>query len=155
MKTNRRRFLQNSCTAALTAALLSPATAAFGQSRVAKPGAPPAASADPLARLTRQDFVPYIGEVMPVSDSSARSAAFQLIEANDLKNDANERRGYVGEVYSLIFEGSGKRISGGLYEFDHYALGRFSLMIVPVGMSGKRFEAIVNRTGRLTDQPVK
>lgn len=139
MKTNRRSFLHNSCVAALSTVLIAPAASAFGQSRRTK------ASGDPLARLTREDFVPYIGGVMQASDPSGRSVGFQLVEANDLKLERNEQRGYVGESYSLIFEPAGKKVSGGLYEFDHFALGQFSLLVVPVGRSGRRFEAIVNR----------
>lgn len=149
MKTSRRDFLHNTCVAALTAALVSPA--AFGQSKSSKPLAGPLAAnaKDPLARLTRMDFVPYIGEVMQTSDPSGHTAEFQLIEANDLSLDKNLSRGYVGESYSLIFERTAKlKSDGDLYQFDHYALGRFSLLLVAVGRSGKRYEAVVNRIAR-------
>jgi hypothetical protein len=133
----------------MATALVSPATTIFGQSRNAKIGFFPEGGVDPLMRLTRLDFVPYIGEVMTVADQSGQVAAFRLSEASDLKLEENERRGFRGESFSLIFESAGKRRSGGdLYQFDHYALGKFSLLLVSVGRSGKRFEAVINRLAR-------
>ncbi|MEP7213308.1 MAG: twin-arginine translocation signal domain-containing protein [Acidobacteriota bacterium] len=149
MKSTRRNFLKRSGTVALAAALTGPFANAFGQNRNAVnhlASARLAASTDPISYLTQKDFISYIGEVFELRRDGQRPVKVRLIEAAELHSAFNEKRGYVGESFSLLFEGMGKsRLTGDLYDFDHYALGKFSLLVTPIGMSGTQYEAVVNR----------
>lgn len=149
MKFTRRSFLKRSGTVALTAAIAGPFATSFGQNRNSVDqlaSAPLAASSDPLSYLTQKDFISYVGEVFELRRDGQRPVKVRLIEAAELHSAFNEKRGYVGESFSLLFESAGKsRLNGDLYDFDHYALGKFSLLVTPVGMSGTEYEAIVNR----------
>jgi hypothetical protein len=152
MNISRRRFLHNSAAAAASVAFFGTLNGANGQSRSEKDaiGDTLAASRDPLGFLTQENFVPFTGETFVVKTSAGRTVQLRLIEVNGLVLDANVKRGYVGESYSLIFDAprSKSRPTGDLYQFDHYALGQFSLLVLPVGLSGTRYEAIVNRITR-------
>ena len=149
MKSTRRNFLKRSGTVALAAALIGPFASAFGQNRGSVDhltSGPLAASTDPLSYLTQKDFISYIGEVFELRRDGQRPVKVRLTEATELHSSFNEKRGYVGESFSLLFESTGKsRLAGDLYDFDHYALGKFSLLVTPVGRSGTEYEAIVNR----------
>jgi hypothetical protein len=151
MKLTRRSFLQKTGSVAIIAAVAGPISTAFGQSMSSDSRAEKSirASTDPLGTFTQQSFVPYVGEEMSVKGVSGRATRLRLIEVNDLSVPDNEKRGYVGESFSLIFDaGKRSRLADGVFDFDHYALGKFSLLLVPVGMSGNRYEAVVNRIAR-------
>ncbi|MEK7857260.1 MAG: twin-arginine translocation signal domain-containing protein, partial [Acidobacteriota bacterium] len=68
MKTNRRKFLKQSCVFAITSAVLAPSVAIVAQSESTTIGAVPCNPLDPLARLTHADFAAYVGQVIPATD---------------------------------------------------------------------------------------
>ena len=107
----------------------------------------PLTMTDTLRSLGVQNFVPFIGEVMRVQTSDGRGVQLRLIAADDLRELPGWRSAYKGDVYSLTFETPGKnKLGQDVYKFEHYSLGSFSLLLVPVGLTGRRFEALINRT---------
>jgi len=65
-----------------------------------------------------------------------------LTEAQDMSHR------FGGENFSVQFHGpSAQPLSQGTYQFEHRALGAFSLFIVPTRTGGQnaRYEAIFNR----------
>jgi hypothetical protein len=102
---------------------------------------------DPLTYLKPDHFKPFIGTVMQARSLSGRRASFVLLEVTDIRLPQNEKRGYTGETYSLLFEGPA-RLRGEIYTFSHKLLGTFSLFASPVGQSTTRYEAIVNRIAK-------
>jgi hypothetical protein len=108
---------------------------------------PPAYTGDALASLAYGNFVSYIGEVMQVQSSDGRTLPLRLIAVENLRERPDWHAMYKGDEYSLTFEITRKgEVRQDVYKFDHYALGSFSLLLVPVGLTGRRFEAIINRT---------
>jgi hypothetical protein len=145
-KFTRRDFFLGSGAALLASSIAIPV---LGQSRKTSGLAklPPTFATDALASLTYDSFVSYIGEVMTVQTSDGRVVQLRLIAADNLRDVPDWRAKYKGDSYSLTFEIVRKaRLWQDVYKFDHYALGSFSLLLVPVGLTGRRFEALINRT---------
>ena len=104
---------------------------------------------DPLNYLQKDHFEVFTGSVMRARLEDGRTVNLRLKEVTANERRANLKNAYRGENFSLLFEpASSKRILGGIYEFDHEGLGKFRLMISPVGKTGTAFEAVVNRLGR-------
>ena len=144
-KFTRRDFVRGSGAAIFAAAI---GTTAFGQTKSnGKLSAPPEIAGDRFASFAVDDFVPYVGEVMRVRASDGSKVQLTLISAEDTGAMTKWRSAYSGPAYSLTFEAPRKvRLSQDVYTFDHYALGSFSLLLAPVGLTGRRFEALINRT---------
>ncbi len=140
----RRSFL---LTSAVTAFGLSSGFPVIGQTL--KNGlfqAPTTVDSDPLARLTVSDFVGHVGEVFTVYPEEGRALRLQLLTAESVCETSKWCSGYSGEAYSLLFEAPRKTVlQQDVYQFDHYRLGQFKLLLVPVGLTGRRLEAIINR----------
>jgi hypothetical protein len=137
MKFTRRKFIQSSAAAALAATLGH----AAGGTSVAR-----GLALDPLTYLKREHFEPFIDAAFIIRNDAGRTATVRLREAFDLKESINEKRGFVGDSFRLGFNASRKADLGqGTYHFDHENLGRFSLFLAPIGGSGIRYEAIINR----------
>lgn len=140
----RRTFILSSGVALLGASL---AASAFGQKAVDTLLAPD--GEDPnavLAKLGINDFLPHVGETFDVYSPEGKRLRLQLIAA---ENEREMRRlGLAnGEVYSLLFEAPRKLFyKQDVYSFDHFSMGKFQLLLVPVGLTGRRFEAVINRT---------
>lgn len=149
MKITRRSFVKASTTAAIAASLLGAGSANAASQQLFGDDLfpiPPESTGDPLNYLTREHFAPFIGSGMSAEGSSGRSITMRLTEAADLTNSINEKNGYTGTSYSLIFEPLKKaNMPADVYRFRHDSLGDFSLTILPVGQSGKARQAIVNR----------
>jgi hypothetical protein len=108
---------------------------------------PPESLADPLNALTKAHFEPFVNTFVELQTGD-RLIRLQLIEVADLKREANEKRFYSGESFSLLFQDSRKsRLRQDVYQIRHFALGEFSLLLVPTGIKGNRYEAIINRIG--------
>ena len=103
--------------------------------------------ADSLGFLVLDDFVPFIGETFRAVTSSGRGVQLRLAFAESAGQSSEWRNRYAGSAYSLTFEGArNSKLAQDVYSFEHYALGNFSLLLVPVGLTGRRFEALINRT---------
>jgi len=141
----RRSFLLTSAVAAFG---VSSGISLFGQS--SGKGlfqAPDGIASDPLARLTVSDFVGHVGEVFAAYPDEGRPLRLQLIAAENGCETSKWCSAYSGEAYSLLFEAPRKTpIQQDVYQFDHYRLGQFKLLLAPVGLTGRRLEAVINRT---------
>jgi hypothetical protein len=138
MKFTRRKFIQSSALAALAATV--------GRAGVGRDSGLVAGGPDPLGYLKREHFESFIDGAFRVRSDAGRTVSIRLREATDLKIDINEKRGYAGDSFRLGFDTPRKAgLAQGTYHFDHENLGRFSLFLVPVGGSGIRCEAIINR----------
>jgi hypothetical protein len=147
MKISRRSFFLNSGAAALTAAIVFPVQNVFGQTQKSAElfPIPPESVNDALTFLKREHFEPFINTLFQFQPETGRVFNLKLIAAENLSRGENETQGFVGESFSLLFEGTKKsKISQGTFQITH-ALGQFSLLIVPVGLTGNRYEAIINR----------
>jgi len=149
MKLTRRNFIKVSSAAATSIAVLGGAGQILGQTRHApsiSAQLPPESLSDPVNFLTGSYFAPFVGTVIPAQSGRARAVSFLLAEVRDLSIDSNRARGYGGESFSLILSApDGSSPQPGIYTFRHPTIGVFSLFVSRVGMSGRNFEAIVNR----------
>jgi hypothetical protein len=148
MKTSRRRFLLNTGIAALTAAVVSPVQNIFGQTLSSDKlfPLPPESTNDALNYLRHEHFESVVNTFFEFQPEEGRAFKLQLLAVEVLRLAANEKQGFGGESFSLLFEGSKKsKIAQGTYQVNHDILGKFTLMIVPVGLRGNRYEAIINR----------
>lgn len=158
MTITRRRFVRNLGAAAFAAVSLnSTAGGVFGQTSETAATTttadglfpvPPESAADPLNSLTRAHFVPFVNTFVEVYDGENRIARLRIIEATELKRAGNEKRSFSGESFSLLFQDTRRgRLAQETYRIQHFALGEFSLLLVPTGLNGNCCEAIINRVG--------
>lgn len=151
MKINRRNFIQTAGTAVLATAFLNPSGDVFGQALM-KDGlfmVPGESFIDPINFLTAKHFEPFTGSVMQASINGGPKTGLRLLEVLELKSQTNEKRGFSGESFSLLFEPvENATLQSQPYKIEHDGLGEFSLLIGPVGMTGNRYEAVVNRIVR-------
>jgi len=148
MKITRRKFLLHTGVAVLTAAIVSPVQNILGQTL--QPDKlfpiPPESTDDPLNYLRREHFESVVNTYFQFQLDEGRNFRLQLLAVDNLTLGANEKQGFAGQSFSLLFEGSKKsRIAQGTYQVSHDTLGQFRLFIVPVGLRGNRYEAIINR----------
>jgi hypothetical protein len=148
MTITRRRFIRNLGIGAIAAVSLTSTGIIFAQtSRAADElfPLPPESLSDPLNNLTKAHFEPFVNTFVQVR-TGEKQIQLRLIEVAELKREANESRAIRGESFSLLFEDSRKRrLSQEVYIIEHFALGEFSLLLVPTGIKGNRYEAIINR----------
>lgn len=147
MNIPRRRFIRNLGVAAIAAASLTSTSSIFAQ--ISKNEEffvpPPESLSDPLNYLTKAHFEPFVDTFVQVREGE-KQIQLRLIQVAELKREANERRSFSGESFSLLFEDSRKaRLTQEVYSIQHFALGEFSLLLVPTGIKGNRYEAIINR----------
>lgn len=141
----RRTFISNSGIALLGSSL---SASVFGQKAVdtflAPDGEDPNAV---LAKLGINDFLPHVGETFEVYSSEGKRLRLQLIAADNECETSEWCKALSGESFSLLFEAPRKTsYKQDVYSFDHFAMGKFRLLLVPVGLTGRRFEAVINRT---------
>lgn len=156
MKMHRRNFIQTLGITALALGFLNPVKDVFGQKGNILGSLegglfpiPPESLNDPLTYLTSRHFEPFVNTVVRVKKSESRTIELELIEVKQLNHEVNDKRGFYGESFSLLFQNAGKtKLPQGTYEIEHDALGRFSLFLVPTGLRGIRYEAIINHVSR-------
>jgi len=141
MNITRRNFLAAApVTIGAVAGLSSIAT---GQTRARTA----ARTVDPLARLTSDSFLPYVGTefLFRVNGSDIRLTLNEL-EIQTPGDYVSSGRGE--ECFALKFRGSARsRLSQDSYAVEHFALGSFSIFITEAGsVNGSRaYEAVFNR----------
>lgn len=147
MTISRREFIRNAGIAALTASVILPSTNVFG--KTATNGSfpvPPGTADNPLTYLKVQHFEVFVNDTFRFQKDGASGVKLQLVEANERSLPNNVKQGLIGDSYSLVFQNNSKSaIDHGLFTVTHEQLGRFDLLISPVGLHGNRYEAIVNR----------
>ena len=97
--------------------------------------------------LTKATFSPYINSRFRVRNG-INPVDLTLTTIKDFKADAPDPSKIAGrECFSLIFSApSGSLLKEGIQDFEHEALGNFSLFLAPVGKSvNRRYEAIISR----------
>ena len=103
---------------------------------------------DPLARLGWSSFYPYINTAFTFT--GAEGTPFEMRLANMIDNVAeSQRSGLQGECFSLIFRPTqGQVLTQDVYRVEHFALGRFDLLITVGGTENgsTSYDALINRT---------
>jgi hypothetical protein len=148
MKISRRKFLLNSGAAAFSAAIILPGQNIFGQTAINEQAyaIPPESTNDALNYLRREHFESVVNTFFQFQTEEGRNLKLQLLAIENLRREENDQQGFGGESFSLLFEGTKKsKIAQGNYQVSHDTLGQFMLFIVPVGLRGNRYEAIINR----------
>ena len=146
MSTSRRNFLKSGTMGLLCAGIpVALAKVVFG--------APAAASGLPEGNaktlfLTKGTFTPHLNTIFRIQ-TGLGPFDLKLTKITDLKAISKIPARIAGkESFSLLFVGSSnaKDLTQDTYIFEHGALGRFSLFLVPVGKSTNRqHEAIIVR----------
>ena len=132
----------------MTATVLLPSNNLFGQTVKTENvfPIPSESSGDALNYLRREHFEALVNTDFDFQPDEGRPFNLKLLQVENLSRTANEKQGFRGDSFSLLFEGSQKaKIPQGVFQVNHDLLGKFSLFIVPVGLRGNRYEAIVNR----------
>jgi hypothetical protein len=148
MKISRRGFIESASAAALAVGLILPTRNAFGQTQNTMQSfpLPPESTENALNYLRRDHFAAFVNSIFVFQSENGATYKLKLIEAADLSRKRNNEQGFIGESFSLLFEGSRKfPLAQGSYLTDHDRLGKFELFIVPVGLRVNRYEAVINR----------
>lgn len=103
---------------------------------------------DPLARLTWDSFYPYINTNFAFRDADGKSVDLQLTRMDAAQPGGSKPRGEADECFALIFGGPlRKPLMQDVYTVEHFALGRFTLLITVLESKNRRnyYEAVINR----------
>lgn len=159
MNISRRSFLRLGSISALVAGLnMRAALPAFGQVKGASGlkgsfAVPYEAKTDPAFYFTPETFSSYLNSNFRLSRGKGIAFDAALVSVSDLRSKSQARarafksQVYEGACFALTFRaGERDTISQGICKFDHSALGRFSLFVVPGESSaeGTHYEAIIN-----------
>lgn len=151
MQITRRGFIHTLGSAAALIAAGGTFGTAFGQKKgrdVLFP-IPIEVYSDPLFSMTAKQFEGLLGQQFTVTLEDGETIPLTLTEVNTLDLLENTSRGYYGEVFSLIFEGSQRKtLLQGRYEMMVDGLAAFSALVVPTGRAQRQYEVIVNRLSR-------
>lgn len=103
---------------------------------------------DPLARLTWDSFYPYTTSNFTFRDADGDVVNLQLARMEDTRPRDYKPRDDGDECFALTFSGPlRKPLIQDVYSVEHFALGRFSLLITVLGRKNGRnqYEAVINR----------
>ncbi len=155
---SRRKFLQAGSAIALaasfplknalTSAKQPPAATASPEKNSAKGDTKTStATARPggLESYTKATFTAQINSMFRIQSKQEKPAQVKLIEVKDV-GPIPDQQASGKECFSLLFTGQ-PRLRQATYSIDHAALGKFSLLLVPVGKDkkGSYYEAVINR----------
>jgi hypothetical protein len=158
MVISRRKFLQAGTVVALAAGfpLKSALTASGQRASAASSSSSPAkgvvgaaieAPARPLVFLSKATFAPYLNTAFVIQAKRMKAVEVKLVQVNDA-GPVPDRQVPGKECFALVFSGQ-QRLSQDVYSFKHPALGKFDLLLVPVGKvkkgKGLFYEAVINR----------
>lgn len=158
MVISRRKFLQAGSVIALAAGFpLKSALTASGQraSAVAAPpstakgvvGASTGTSTRPLVFLSKATFTPYVNTAFVIQSKRTRAVAVKLVQVSS-SGPVPDQQVPGKECFALVFRGQ-QKLSQDVYKFQHPALGKFDLLLVPIGKEKKGkaqlYEAVINR----------
>ena len=97
----------------------------------------------PLEQLDYALFSGLEGDHFKIALNPRQKINAQLIEVKNTPSDDGRQ-----ERFSLLFEANAKDfLEQRMYDFEHPAIGNFSIFIVPVGSDGNmtQYEAVFNR----------
>ena len=145
MATSRRKFIKVGTISALVAGIpLKAAAREFFEP------AAHALSTNDGGILNMRAFAQHLNSEFRIHHGNAKTTQLKLVEVKDLRSQsATNPRGIESkECFSAVFLGA--RRSGlrqNTYTIEHGSLGKFSLLLVPIGMSQNQqyYEAIFNR----------
>lgn len=103
---------------------------------------------DTLSRLTWDSFYPYVTTSFTFRSDSGAAANLTLTKMADTRPPGFVARNVGEECFALTFLGPTKRaLVQSVYQVEHFALGRFALLITVVGKTkrGTLYEAVINR----------
>jgi hypothetical protein len=154
MVISRRKFIQAGSVLALAAGLpLKAAITATGQRTSDPPsasakgivGVSPEATARPTVFFSKATFTPYLNTAFVLQSKGMKAVEVKLVEIHNT-GPVPDRQVYGRECFALVFRGQ-RRLSQDVYRVQHPALGKFDLLLVPMGKDKKGlfFEAIINR----------
>lgn len=151
MPQTRRRFLKTSALTALAAGCaLGPARAFAQQDEIGYYAVPFEATQTTTYYFEQSTFEPYVGGYFRVS--AARTAAnLKLLAVKGYAPSTTTRittsRTRRTESFTLTFEGGSlSTLTGGLYTFDHAAIGRFQLTMTRHLSGGAYYyEGVINQ----------
>jgi hypothetical protein len=152
---SRRKFLQAGAVMAIAAGvpLTTDLVATKGQSSSApQPSSPgeaapasPAVKSDTPSLYTKAAFTAYLNTSFRIRSKSTRAVEVKLVTIKDA-GPIPDRMMAGKECFSLQFRGPLK-LQQDVYTIEHAALGKFDLLLVPVGKDkkGMYYEALINR----------
>jgi hypothetical protein len=159
MVISRRKFLQAGSVIALAAGFpLKNALTASGQRTSAAVAPPPSTakgvvgastetSTRPVVFLSKATFTPHVNTAFVIQTRSTRPVEVKLVQVNST-GPVPDRQVPGKECFSLVFSAQ-QRLSQDVYKFQHPALGKFDLLLVPIGKEKKGkaqlYEAVINR----------
>lgn len=147
MATSRRKFIKTGALGALFAGVPLKAAA----SEFFEPAAGALIASDgTVGILSMQAFGQHLNSEFRIHHDNAKITSVKLVEVNDLRSrPATGTRGAEPrECFSAVFLGARRPgLRQNTYTVEHGSLGKFSLLLVPVGMSKTEqyYEAIFNR----------
>jgi hypothetical protein len=158
MVMSRRKFLQAGSVVALVAGfpLKAAFTATGQQTSAAEPpsssnkevaGAATKAKTNSLTFMTKATFDPLLNTAFVIQSRRTRPVEVTLVQVNSTGPTPDQH--VAGkECFALVFRGQ-QRLPQDVYSIQHPALGKFDLLIVPVGKDKKGknlfYEAVINR----------
>ena len=92
--------------------------------------------------LTQPVFASHLNTKFRVLRDGQESVEIELVEVGEFLQSEHQER------FSIMFRGPGDTFfKQGMYDFDHHAMGKFRLFIVPVDQKddGYYYEAVFNR----------
>ena len=147
MATSRRKFIKAGAIGALLASFPLKATA--------REFFEPAAGAHitnsgTVGILDMRAFEQHLNSEFRIHHDNVKITSIKLVEVKDLRSPsaANTRGVDSKECFSAVFLGARRPgLRQNTYTIEHGSLGKFSLLLVPVGMSKNEqyYEAIFNR----------
>lgn len=151
---SRRKFLQAGTVVALAAGVpLKSAVVVPGKRssapQTSAPGvtatASPATKTEALPFYTKASFAAYLNSAFVIRSKRTRAVEVKLIKVSDA-GPVPDRQIAGKECFSLTFLGH-QKLQQDVYAFEHAALGKFDLLLVPVGKDkkGLYYEALINR----------
>ena len=158
MPVSRRKLLQHSMLAAF--ALAARRLHAGTSQKAGSDGPPDQAQDATLKQLDRAAFTRALGSAFQVSPTTGKSSPvwLRLLAVEDLPALVPVNPGLMAvppKQKSVPIQTSGfmldflgtlpEPLAQGTYVFDHPQLGRFSLLIVPLGQGQQTYVAVINR----------
>jgi len=149
----RRNFIHAIGLASVAAATLNLTGTALGQ-RSSESGyfsLPKESLSDPVLSFKSEHFLPFVNTDFEIRhDSLRRTEVLRLLNVKDLEIKANNETGIQGDSFSLMFYSpTGVKLKSKQFEFTHFSLGTFMLMISPVSAEPNRYEAVINHLKRI------
>lgn len=98
-----------------------------------------------LVDFTKATFAAQVNTTFRIQSKTAKPTDVKLIEVKSVGPIPDQQRSG-RECFSLLFTGQ-PRLRQDTYTIDHAELGKFALLLVPVGKDkkGSYYEAVINR----------